>query len=384
MVVPEKIIIEIEMRLKKAQKDLDAYTKKTNQMTKVNAKQFDAYGKKLDKVTELQNNLTKVTGRTQRAFAGWAMSLMFFGMALQRVFQQVWKFGTSTFNDVMHSVEGTATQFDMLQGSLKYLGFTVGQALEPLAASLIPIVDLITDLVQRNPEMVAGIVKWTGILGTIFMVGGTGTLALNGFWELQNKIMGANTSANTLIDNIGRILGTVILIDAVLKIATKKEDLYSQIDNLFLGAGLLAGATNPWGAAMITVGVAFKLFPNFMDKVVYLFAEMWMRIAANATAAFEGIIQKIANAINSIIAVYNAVTGKSVAGVQIGDWSGGYRMRAEDFKAARKGDEAAESRLAEGLTPYFEQSGAPVFKIELDGEELMNILTTKITDRIQR
>ncbi|HEY9702090.1 MAG TPA: hypothetical protein V6C58_06575, partial [Allocoleopsis sp.] len=115
------------------------------------------------------------------AFAGWAMSVMFAGMAIQRTMSSITKSAVSTFNEITHSVEGQVTSADMLAGSWKYLQFTIGEALDPLLDKLIPIVDKIAEWVERNPELVAQIIAIGTVLGSLMMVGGGLYLAINGF-----------------------------------------------------------------------------------------------------------------------------------------------------------------------------------------------------------
>jgi len=148
--------------------------------------------------------------RVQVPFAGYAMSLMFFGMALKRTFDTIWKSSTKTFQDVSHSVEGTVTQFDLMEGSMKYLGFVVGQALEPMIGYLIPIIDTIADWVEQNPKLTATLVTLMGVLGTAFAVGGSAKLAYDGFVGLGKVIGGIKTKATALKDFKWSSLGNAI------------------------------------------------------------------------------------------------------------------------------------------------------------------------------
>ncbi len=141
-----------------------------------------------EKINKNVDGFTKAISPVRRQFQGWAMSIMFFGMALQKIFTDIWKNGTKTFNDIMHSVEGTVTGFDMLDGSIKYLQFSIGQALEPLAFMMIPIIDAVSEWISENEGLTRTIVSTGLVLGGIFAVGGAGALAINGFLELGEKI----------------------------------------------------------------------------------------------------------------------------------------------------------------------------------------------------
>lgn len=137
------------------------------------------------KATERLNQQFK---KNEGHFNAWALSVMFFGMLIMRTMQQIWKSSTQTFQDVMHSVEGTTTGFDLLQGSLKYLGFIAGQALEPLAQELIPIVLKIAELIENNEGVFRSFVKWGFIIGSILVVLGQVVLGFNGLVTLVKNV----------------------------------------------------------------------------------------------------------------------------------------------------------------------------------------------------
>jgi len=91
-----------------------------------------------------------------KRFDGWALSIMFFGMAIQRVFNTIWKQSTKVFQEMAHSIEGVTTPLDMLNGLFKYLMFTVGDALmrflEPYIPTIVEIVEKVTDWINHVYE----------------------------------------------------------------------------------------------------------------------------------------------------------------------------------------------------------------------------------------
>jgi len=169
------------------------------------------FDKQLKKVNKTQGQLDSITKKNQVQFAGWAMSIMFFGMALKRIFSQIWKFASKTFQDVQHSVEGTTTGFDMLQGSLKYLGFTIGEALETVVTWLMPIIDSISDWVSKHQELTAGIVVSIGVLGTLFATLGAGKLALDGFTSAFQLMGGSASGALAFLSNPAVLAGAAAI-----------------------------------------------------------------------------------------------------------------------------------------------------------------------------
>lgn len=180
--------IDITMEMKLIGNAMKEFRKTTTTIMK-NGDQLTRVFKKVGGEWQVQSSrMVKNTKGVQREFAGWAMSIMFFGMALKRVFDTIWKSSTKTFNDVMSSVEGSVTGFQMLDGALKFLGFSAGQALEPIVMFLIPIIDRISQWITENQELFRTIVVGLGVLGTFFSVLGAGKLALDGFAVALGKV----------------------------------------------------------------------------------------------------------------------------------------------------------------------------------------------------
>lgn len=152
--------------------------------------------------------------RNQPPFAGWALSLMFFGMQVQRVMTRIGKSSLQTFDRVMNSVDGTVTNFDRLNGSMEYLKFVTGQALDPLLARLVPIIDRISEWVIENPKLVATLVSVVAVIGSLAFVIGTTRLAFSGIIPLFQKIGVLITSLSSkggLAAILGGLSGPVIL-----------------------------------------------------------------------------------------------------------------------------------------------------------------------------
>jgi len=179
------------------------------------------YGNTLDKVQQMHVATKRTNSAIKKSkgeFQGWAMSIMFFGMALKRMFDMVWKTSTKTFNDVMKSIEGSVTGFMMLDGALKYLGFTAGAALEPIAMFLIPIIDKISQWITENEKLFAAIVIGLGVFGTLFAVLGSGVLAIAGFVFAWGQIAPFVTALGTAIAALSLpvVLGVIAAIAAAV------------------------------------------------------------------------------------------------------------------------------------------------------------------------
>lgn len=162
-----KVIISVVTRgMQKAVGEMRAMTAAIN-------KQLDPA---MENLTQNTQNVNKQMNNMRKGFPVWAMSIMFFGMALRRLFDTIWKESMNTFNDVMSRIEGTVTGFTLMNDALTYLKFVAGQALEPLAVQLADIIWKISEWVKDNPEVTREIVKWGLILAWVMSI--VGTLAM--------------------------------------------------------------------------------------------------------------------------------------------------------------------------------------------------------------
>jgi len=221
--------------------------------------------------------------RALHRFPAWGMSVMFLGMALQRMFTTISRFGVSAFQEVMHSVEGATTQFDYLNGAVKYLGFTIGQALEPVAAWLIPIVMAVAEWVSQNQTLARWFIVIGLVIGTILAVFGSLVLASSGLSIMFSKIGAA----------LVFLKAQILLIWMVIKAFV---------------VGLAAGLGAPiWAVVAVIIAVLALLFimwkTNFggmRDFVKTTFAIIW----ATIKSVFEDLWKVVVNVMKAIKAVF--------------------------------------------------------------------------------
>jgi len=157
-------------------------------------KKLDAELRNLGATEARLNKVMLAAGKIQRQqpFQGWALSIMFAGMAIKNAMNQIWASSTKTFQEVMHSVEGATTGFDILEGSMKYLGFTIGQALEPIAMWLVPIVDYVATWISENEGLTRTLFVILTVFGTLSTIIGMAVLSVAGFaqaWVLAGPVI---------------------------------------------------------------------------------------------------------------------------------------------------------------------------------------------------
>lgn len=295
------VIIRIMAEVEKAKASLKAVRKEVSNMAKPNVRSYEriARAQKIvqDETVRLNRVTTGLAGQFKKnegRFQGWALSVMFFGMAMQQVFSGIWKSASTTFNDVMHSVSGTITSFDLLNGSVTYLQYSIGAALEPVAALLIPIIDSITEWVQKNEELVAGIVKWGFIIGSVLFMVGFLTLAFNGVWTMVKNVTTALKflQANPLV---AMAVAAILVVTWLIKI--KNE-------------------VGGWGNFFTAVLRAIvRLFMLTVAAIAGLFAEAWavVKMGWNSVVTFIGDgINTAIGWVNMLIRAINRITGSKI------------------------------------------------------------------------
>ena len=288
-----------------------------------------------------------------KPFQGWAMSLMFAGMALQRMSQTIYKFGTKAFQEISHSVEGTVTNTDMLEGSMKYLGFTIGQALEPMIAFLIPIVDNISQWVETHPALTRWGVALLAIVGTLAMVGGALRLAI----------------ANGLVPFLA-IIGIKVPTAAAMFTALKTEIIATGVALKAMSIGGLASLLGIIGGIIILIGYIVKLkdavggWGEFFKSVARgilrvnaIILESFIWIGAQIGKVWATIFNGIIAILNKIISASNSLLGtdfKKIEKMQV-DYSWGDGVLRNYLDWEQSGSLAPDKGYATGggMTPTY-------------------------------
>ena len=257
-------------------------------------------------IDEVLGNINKKVGDGQPKFAGYAMSIMFFGMAVQRIFLGLWKSATKTFQDVMHSVEGTVTGTDMLSSSFAYLKFSIGEALDPVMQWLVPIIDAITEWTIQNPRLTATIISLGAALGTLFMVGGAGKLAYDGFVGLGVKL-GLLTQVS---DEAGSSLAMAFSLSSPWIIALLAAAA---------AAAFLVVSLNKTPAASNSVKNSFSRLQGPVEALKQSFLDMlssifdmeigWDEVAWTAAWAIDSWVSGLMASIDAIQIVFHAIAG---------------------------------------------------------------------------
>lgn len=144
----------------------------------------------ISSLSVLKKRIGEASRPDAKPFQGWALSVMFFGMQLQRTFNQIYNSSSHAFQEVMHSVYGTVTAYDNLNASLMYLGFVVGEALSPMVSWLSDIVQRVAEWASEHPTLTAAILGTMAVLGGFLFLMGFLTLAMSGVGTMMTIFSG--------------------------------------------------------------------------------------------------------------------------------------------------------------------------------------------------
>lgn len=321
------------------------------------ARQGKYASESIREIGDVTKDLDKRINKNRFQFQGWALSVLFFGQALQRTFTSIAKFGISSFQEISHSVEGVVTNTDMLDGSMKYLGFTIGEALEPVIGFLIPIIESIANWVDEHPKLTAVIITGGIALGAFLTLLGLSVLSFNGLFEGVTKAitifgklksMLAGMDLVSLLKTGALIAGLILVVTWIYKMQEAMggwgEFVKSVLRGVLRVIFMLAGAL--WGVVM-EVFNALKFIWNGLVGLV------------------EWGINLIIKGVNELIKVMNKIPGVSIPLIPKVDFSkamldvqkfGGAFM--DSYMSAMALEAAIEDRYLAPAKGYATEMGA--------------------------
>lgn len=296
--VKEELIIKVTADVVEAQRRLSKVRKDINKTSRITKQGNIRLAKAQREVIKRQEKLNNVIGKSNVQFAGYALSLMFAGMALQRLFGTIIKVGLKAFNEVTASVEGSVTASTKLAGSMKFMGFLIGEALQPIIAWLVPIVEWISDWIEENQSLTAGILVMGAAIGTALMVGGMLKLAIDGFVSLKGIILGTTvategaTAATTAYGAAWARLGILTMVGGLILVTIWLDKLKT--------------AMGGWGEFFKNVLRGILRVTGIVDAVI---AGTISEIGNLLKMTWNGIVNLVQGAINLMIKVANRLRG---------------------------------------------------------------------------
>jgi hypothetical protein len=235
-------------------------------------KKLEAVGKEVNKVTYNVKEVTKATEQSTKSWGkmtGGVLSVMFAGMALQRVFGGLLK-----------------TQMD-LYGVNDMLNAMWTDVLAPVMSLLVPILYNFMEFFMNLPDgvkMGIGIfVVFAAVLGTLLAIFGSVGLGVMGFTALFGA-GSAFAGIGGIIMALLPIIGTIAIVFVGIGFIVK--GVIDLINGKLQGLGLVIAGVGVilllfvgwWALIPIAVGVAVYLIIKHWDSVKAFFIAVWEKI----------------------------------------------------------------------------------------------------------
>lgn len=297
MATTEELIVEIKTlantvqleQFKKQMKEVSSITKNLNGRDLLPQEQAfirktSSMGRAIEK--EFKQPIIDATRKAKewnQVLLNLGLSTLFFGMAVQRLANNLIKSGVASFRKITESTGDSSSAFAILGVHLELLKFTIGGALNALLNAWMPaIIEAITgtaDWIEQHDKLVAKLLIFASIVGGAFVVAGTLTTFVNGIKSLIDVIKTGDAAAKSFKLTMGglqKLIGAGLIIAVGWRMANRDFNPFSEdilLDAILAGlgglaiagpAGLVIGAT----VATIVDIAALKSGLNIVDLFV--------------------------------------------------------------------------------------------------------------------
>ena len=365
--------------------------------------------KQYDKTSKAVKKANKERDKERKGFPAWALSLMFAGHMIQRMYQQIARTGSQTFNTIMRSQDYTRSNFEHFQNTLTKAWFYVGQALEPIWAYLTRIVDKVAEWVKDNPEVTQRITEILGVLGIVFTVIGSITLLISAIIKMVATWAGwlkkiwifikpIFVFIGKLIVLIAKLLGVTVgwavaivaaVVAAVILLIVYWDEVWAFLKKLWgwikqafmwLVNGIVWVAKRIWGAfkaAFTAVWSGLKwLWDKFLDigsAIINVFLAVGQGIANGLISGIEWAINGAVRLINDLIKNMNKIPGVNIGMVGYADLG---RVDFGKIERATPEELAGEAR-GQSSTETYNDNRIIEVNVEVDDSEGLDELLSE-------
>lgn len=235
------------------------------------------------------------------------LGMLFFGMAMKRLFVGILRSTVSTFNQIMESSDmlGTATQ--RLAVHWEFLKFVIGSAinrfLEPLMPLIVKIVNSITRWVDAHPGLTAKILILGAALGGFLFILGTlvtpiaGLITNFGFMIKKfAKLKGAVQVLITFFSGLGVV--ALLLLSLVVIVAM---GIWMAFKDNFLKIRTFIEMI--WDGIKQIIGGIVDVIKGIMKTIVGIFEGDWGKVKEGIGLIFKGIVKILVGFVKLVIGV---------------------------------------------------------------------------------
>lgn len=195
---------EIGVSFNKNGQAIDSLTKKyvshndiLDRINKQNA--FIDQQKSLQKSAGAQEKSLSRLGNT---FSMEYLGILFFGMQIKALFEGVARSTVASFMKISEGATSQGQAVNALNATWELLKFSIGSAigtvLEGLLPVILPIIESITDWIQRNEKLVGWFIIIAIVVGTVLMVFGSLVIGIEAIGNAIVKLISGTSSLNAL------------------------------------------------------------------------------------------------------------------------------------------------------------------------------------------
>jgi len=202
-------------------------------------------------------------------FQAWALSVMFFGMLIQRTFTNIAKSGIKTFKEISDSASAQVQALGRLEAAWTFVKWSVGNAITtallPLMPIILTIVAAVTDWVNAHPKLAGQLVLVGILVGALLFLIGALSLGVFGVIAMFEKFSKIRPFWAVMVGVL-----TIIALIAIWKsdFLQTNEKIAASLAVLGIGIMAIALMFGFWPVAVVAAVVAMiGLIWLFRDQV---------------------------------------------------------------------------------------------------------------------
>lgn len=205
------------------------------------------------------NKTIKQTTTGFRRFRMEFLSVLFFGMAIQRLFTGIARGAVNAFTKIIESSGIMTSALSKVTAYFTFLGFEVGRALDTALRPLLPIiwkiVNAVSKWIQKHPKLTSGIIGLGIALGGLMFILATFKLGMDGLVMILGGKAGLLGILSALVSPVG-LIAAALAAALVIGWVFNKEGVQKKIDDII--QSIKAGE---WGD--LVIGII-----GFLDEIV--------------------------------------------------------------------------------------------------------------------
>lgn len=298
----------------------------------------------VDNLIAKQNKLSSANTKLKQDLLNTGLSILFFGMQLQRLSSNIIKSAISSFQKITYGAEESGGAVGVLGVHFELLKYSLGAAIDALLQAWLPtiisVIDAVSDWIQQHGDLAAKLLLFAFALGTAGVIGGSLITFYAGIMDIITALGGFKGA-------LAKLVGVVLFIDIVTRMGGRETTTTigdSIKDSLEAGIiGFIFG-----GPAGALIGFVAALTLDFMSMYMGISTAELQTLLWNRALLFtENIINNIASKLEYISDIYDAIA----------DGTGGKTLKEAYDKFSMKeaaNQKAYDIKLADHQIDVFE------------------------------